>query len=797
MRERREALLARPQDLDELVQLGTRKAREVGGADHGRGPRGDEAVASAGPPRWPRDPRDGRAGSPAPSRPRGPPRTRSASRSRRSAPGEPPFEGPLDLLLHLVKEHQVDLFDIPIARITESYLATLEALRELDIDVAGEFLHMAAQLMLMKSRLLLPRTEVAEDAPRAEDAGVDPARRARAAAARVPEVQGGRGGARVARHPRPDVFVRRARPSGSRAPEGPEGLADVSVFKLIEALDRALANASPRARARGPHRPAHHQRRHRAASPRCCGSSGAPRFEELLAGPAERRHDRVGGDRHLPRDPRDGEAEARPHLPGAPRRRGARRGDPRRGARHARRRRARADRRTTDEREFRRPAHPERSARGPSAEPGAGGARRRAAGGARPGRGQRQELEALQAAEEAKGDPGPRRGRVRRDRRPPTRRRSRSRSSPPPPGGSREERVRTVVETLLFLAERPLARRGAPAGDRRRGRPAREGARPALRPLPRGVCGIVLHEVAGGWQLRTSPGQLRLRAPLPAGEAAAAHPRRARDARDHRLPPAGHPPGDRGDPRRGLRRGGEGAARAAAHQDPRQEGGAGPADPLRHHPRVPRVLRAEGPRLAPDAARVPRALRGAPRHRREAARAAAPSRSPGSSRSSRDEKLRAELEAKRAESDAALEELERAMEPADEKAPRRRRPRSRRSRRTPTTEPGGRRARRRDARGHAMSRAVRLQKFLAAAGVASRRKAEELILAGRVKVNARDRHASSARRSSRAATSSRWTASSSRATRRARTTCSTSRRAASPPRRIPRGARPRSSTCAA
>src|SRR5512140_2648903 len=88
-------------------------------------------------------------------------------------PGEPPFEGPLDLILHLVKEHEVDLFDIPIAKITESYLATLEALRELDIDLAGEFLHMASQLVLMKSKLLLPRTEVAEDAPAADDAGVD------------------------------------------------------------------------------------------------------------------------------------------------------------------------------------------------------------------------------------------------------------------------------------------------------------------------------------------------------------------------------------------------------------------------------------------------------------------------------------------------------------------------------------------------------------------------------------------------------------------------------------------------
>src|SRR5512144_906435 len=66
--------------------------------------------------------------------------------------GEPPFEGPLDLILHLVKEHEVDVFDIPIAKITESYLATLKALRELDIDLAGELLPMAPRLVLMKGK---------------------------------------------------------------------------------------------------------------------------------------------------------------------------------------------------------------------------------------------------------------------------------------------------------------------------------------------------------------------------------------------------------------------------------------------------------------------------------------------------------------------------------------------------------------------------------------------------------------------------------------------------------------------
>jgi segregation and condensation protein A len=159
---------------------------------------------------------------------------------------EPPFEGPLDLLLHLVREHQVDVFDIPIARITESYLATLDRMRELDIDVAGEFLHMAAQLLLLKSRLLLPRTEVAEDAAADEAQAGDP--RAELVR-RLLEYQKYKAAAQdlagrdlLER----DVFARRARLAAPLPPaEGPEGLADVSVFKLIEALDRALKNAKP------------------------------------------------------------------------------------------------------------------------------------------------------------------------------------------------------------------------------------------------------------------------------------------------------------------------------------------------------------------------------------------------------------------------------------------------------------------------------------------------------------------------------------------------------------------------
>ena len=160
--------------------------------------------------------------------------------------GEPPFEGPLDLLLHLVKEHEVEIFDIPIARITEGYLETLKAMRELDIDVAGEFLHMAAQLVLMKSRLLLPRTEVGEDAA-SEEAGGDP--RAELVRRLLEYQKYKAAGEELGRRDvlERDVFARRHRATPVLQPDGPDCLAEVSVFKLIEALDRALRAARPEA----------------------------------------------------------------------------------------------------------------------------------------------------------------------------------------------------------------------------------------------------------------------------------------------------------------------------------------------------------------------------------------------------------------------------------------------------------------------------------------------------------------------------------------------------------------------
>lgn len=80
------------------------------------------------------------------------------------------FEGPLDLLLHLIKKSEINIYDIPIALIARQYLDYLEAMKELNLAVAGEFLVMAATLLQIKSKMLLPVDETVED----EEDGPDP-----------------------------------------------------------------------------------------------------------------------------------------------------------------------------------------------------------------------------------------------------------------------------------------------------------------------------------------------------------------------------------------------------------------------------------------------------------------------------------------------------------------------------------------------------------------------------------------------------------------------------------------------
>src|SRR5690349_25001957 len=82
------------------------------------------------------------------------------------------YEGPLDLLLDLIRKQDIDIYDIPIARITAQYLAYVGKLRELDVNVAAEFIYMAAVLIHIKSKMLLPRDPLApaeeQEDPRSE-----------------------------------------------------------------------------------------------------------------------------------------------------------------------------------------------------------------------------------------------------------------------------------------------------------------------------------------------------------------------------------------------------------------------------------------------------------------------------------------------------------------------------------------------------------------------------------------------------------------------------------------------------
>ena len=81
------------------------------------------------------------------------------------------FTGPLDLLLHLIRKHEIDIYDIPIALITQQYLESLQAMKELNLSLAGEFLVMAATLIHIKSRMLLPKEE---EPATGEEEGDDP-----------------------------------------------------------------------------------------------------------------------------------------------------------------------------------------------------------------------------------------------------------------------------------------------------------------------------------------------------------------------------------------------------------------------------------------------------------------------------------------------------------------------------------------------------------------------------------------------------------------------------------------------
>jgi len=153
------------------------------------------------------------------------------------------FEGPLDLLLYLIKKNEIDIYDIPIAAITQQYLGHLEMMKHLNLDVAGEFLLMAATLLHIKSRMLLPPQEEdqVEGAQEEEDPRAELVRR-------LLEYQRFKEAAlELTKGPLLDreVFVRIF--FGEKHLEGPEEEIgeEVTLFDLLEAMKKVLQGLPP------------------------------------------------------------------------------------------------------------------------------------------------------------------------------------------------------------------------------------------------------------------------------------------------------------------------------------------------------------------------------------------------------------------------------------------------------------------------------------------------------------------------------------------------------------------------
>jgi len=107
----------------------------------------------------------------------------------------PVFEGPLDLLLYLIKKDELDIYDIPIERITSQYLDYLRIIKMLDLEIAGDYLVVAATLLYIKSRVILPHDQRGRSRRRRSPLGTRPP------ACRVQEIQGRRLRAPAMPHP--------------------------------------------------------------------------------------------------------------------------------------------------------------------------------------------------------------------------------------------------------------------------------------------------------------------------------------------------------------------------------------------------------------------------------------------------------------------------------------------------------------------------------------------------------------------------------------------------------------------
>src|SRR4051794_13199323 len=151
------------------------------------------------------------------------------------------FEGPLDLLLHLIKRNEVSIYEIPIALITQQYIDYIDLMQEMNLDVAGEFLVMAATLIHIKSRMLLPRID-----PGQEDPDEDPRE---ALVRRLLEHQKFKAAAELLHERETLRSAQWTRPDGPIAViagEAPEPEIEVDLFSLIVAFRTVVERAKQR-----------------------------------------------------------------------------------------------------------------------------------------------------------------------------------------------------------------------------------------------------------------------------------------------------------------------------------------------------------------------------------------------------------------------------------------------------------------------------------------------------------------------------------------------------------------------
>ncbi len=148
------------------------------------------------------------------------------------------FQGPMDLLLHLIRKNEVDIFDIPIATITDQYLAYLDLMKALNINVAGDFLVMASTLLHIKSRLLIPGSDEGEE-------GEDPREeltRPLLEYLRLKEVAGELLNRELLDR---DVFTHQLSPDFKRQLEGEDPFLEVNLFQLLDAFKAMIDQRLP------------------------------------------------------------------------------------------------------------------------------------------------------------------------------------------------------------------------------------------------------------------------------------------------------------------------------------------------------------------------------------------------------------------------------------------------------------------------------------------------------------------------------------------------------------------------